>query len=323
MLGLSLVKTLVLTREYPPNVYGGAGVVVDELTRALSRRMAVEVRCFSEPRGELPGIVVRGYAPWERLRRGMDGPAFAGALEALSVGLAMARDPVDAQVAHAHTWYASMAGLLIRTLYGIPLVVTLHSLEPLRPWKADQLGTGYLVSTGVEQHAVESADRIIAVSEAMRGDALRHFTLDPARVVVVHNGVDLDPKVGEQGFAGTLARAGYRSAFIGKAHFSTKATFDFGPGPNDVGSSRHHLLRAVEGSLRRLGTDYIDLFQLHGFDALTPIEETLHALDDLVRAGRNRHGAKQQIGRQDGSAHAVDERLPPRIVGIGDHQQPR
>jgi starch synthase len=102
----------------------------------------------------------------------------------------MARDPVDADVAHAHTWYASLAGLLIRTLHRIPLVVTLHSLEPLRPWKADQLGTGYLLSTGVERHAVESADRVIAVSESMREDVRRHFAVDPARVAVVHNGID-------------------------------------------------------------------------------------------------------------------------------------
>jgi glycogen synthase len=213
MLGLSLVKALVLTREYPPNVYGGAGVVVDELTRALSRRMSVEVRCFGEPRGELPGIAVRGYAPWERLRRGMNGPAFAVALEALSVGLAMARDPVDAQVAHAHTWYASMAGLLIRTLYRIPLVVTLHSLEPLRPWKADQLGPGYLVSTGVEQRAVESADRVIAVSESMRDDALRHFTLDPARVVVLQNGIDTESYARTRE-RGALDRLGVREPYV-------------------------------------------------------------------------------------------------------------
>jgi len=213
MLGLSLVKTLVLTREYPPNVYGGAGVVVDELTRALSRRMAVEVRCFDGPREELPGIAVRGYEPWERLRRGLDGPAFAVALEALSVGLAMARDPVDAQIAHAHTWYASMAGLLIRTLYRIPLVVTLHSLEPLRPWKADQLGPGYLLSTGIEQRAVESADRVIAVSESMRDDALRHFTLDPARVAVLQNGIDIERYVRTRE-RGALDRLGVREPYV-------------------------------------------------------------------------------------------------------------
>jgi glycogen synthase len=102
----------------------------------------------------------------------------------------MAGDPVDADVAHAHTWYADMAGFLVRTLHRIPLVITLHSLEPLRPWKADQLGTGYLVSTWIERTVVESADRIIAVSGQMREDILRHFRVDSARVAVIHNGVD-------------------------------------------------------------------------------------------------------------------------------------
>jgi glycogen synthase len=188
------VKALLVTREYPPHIYGGAGVVVDQLSRALARRMAVEVRCFGARGPEVGGerLTVRGYEPWERLRAGPDGPRFAPALETLSVGLAMARDPVDADVVHAHTWYADMAGLWIRTLYHIPLVVTLHSLEPLRPWKADQLGSGYRLSAWIEKTAVEAADRVIAVSGGMREDILRHFRVDPARVVVIHNGIDPD-----------------------------------------------------------------------------------------------------------------------------------
>src|SRR2546430_11827088 len=116
--------------------------------------MAVEVRCFGErpPDAGGHGIVVRGYTPWARVSAGPDGPRFAPALETLSIALAMARDHVDADIAHAHTWYADMAGLWIRTLYRIPLVVTLHSMEPLRPWKADQLSTGYLRS---EEHTSE------------------------------------------------------------------------------------------------------------------------------------------------------------------------
>jgi len=186
------VKALLLTREYPPHIYGGAGVVVDQLAHALRRRMAVEVRCFGEREPTAAGIDVRGYTPWERLRGGPDGPRFAPALETLSIGLAMARDPVDADVAHAHTWYADMGGLWIRTLHRIPLVVTLHSLEPLRPWKADQLGTGYLLSSWIEKAAVEAADRVIAVSTRMREDILAHFGVEPRRVVVVHNGIDPD-----------------------------------------------------------------------------------------------------------------------------------
>lgn len=188
------VKALLVTREYPPHIYGGAGVVVDQLSRALARRMAVEVRCFGARGPEAVGerLTVCGYEPWERLRAGPDGPRFAPALETLSVALAMARDPVDADVVHAHTWYADMAGLCIRTLYRIPLIVTLHSLEPLRPWKADQLGSGYLLSTWIERTAVEAADRVIAVSAGMREDIVRHFRVDPARVVVIHNGIDPD-----------------------------------------------------------------------------------------------------------------------------------
>jgi len=184
------VKALLLTREYPPHIYGGAGVVVDQLSQALARRMQVEVRCFGERAPRQDAIALRGYTPWDRLAAGKDGPRFAPALETLSIDLAMARDPVDADVAHAHTWYADMAGLWIRTLYRIPLVVTLHSLEPLRPWKADQLGSGYLLSSWIEKTVVETADRVIAVSHKMRDDILAHFAADPARVVVIHNGID-------------------------------------------------------------------------------------------------------------------------------------
>jgi glycogen synthase len=185
------MKALLVTREYPPHIYGGAGVVADQLSRALARRMAVEVRCFGPRDPRRDGIAVRGYTPWERVG-GADGPRFAPVLETLSINLAMARDPVDADVVHAHTWYADMGALWISTLHRIPLVVTLHSLEPLRPWKADQLGSGYLVSSWIEKTVVESAHRVIAVSHRMREDILAHFAADPARVVVIHNGIDPD-----------------------------------------------------------------------------------------------------------------------------------
>jgi glycogen synthase len=182
----------MLTREYPPHIYGGAGVVVDQLTQALAKRIKVEVRCFGEREPTSDGVTVRGYTPWERLKADKDGPRFTPALETLSIGLAMARDPVDADVAHAHTWYADMAGVWIRTLHRIPLVVTLHSMEPLRPWKADQLGSGFLLSSWIEKTGVETADRVIAVSAKMREDILSHFSVDPAKVVVIHNGIDPD-----------------------------------------------------------------------------------------------------------------------------------
>jgi glycogen synthase len=208
------VKALLLTREYPPHVYGGAGVVVDQLSQALSQRMPVEVRCFGERSAtSAERMIVRGYTPWPRLAAGPEGPRFAPALETLSIGLAMARDPVDADVAHAHTWYADMAGLWIRTLYRIPLVVTLHSMEPLRPWKADQLGSGYLLSTWIEKTAVEAADRVIAVSGQMREDILRHFAVDPARVVVIHNGID-PQRFRRTGRRDALDRYGVRPPYV-------------------------------------------------------------------------------------------------------------
>ena len=186
------MKALLVTREYPPHIYGGAGVVADQLSRALARRMAVEVRCFGPREPRRDGITVRGYTPWERVGGGKDAPRFVPALETLSIGLAMARDEVDADVVHAHTWYADMGALWISALYRIPLVVTLHSMEPLRPWKADQLGSGYLLSSWIEKTTVEAADRVIAVSNKMREDILAHFEADPARVVVIHNGIDPD-----------------------------------------------------------------------------------------------------------------------------------
>jgi len=215
------VRILLLSREYPPHVYGGAGVVVDHLSRALARRASVEVRCFGDRdlhdlplavEQAQPNLTIRGYAPWPRLAGGPEAP-YAPALEALSVGLAMARDPVVADVVHTHTWYVGLGGMLVQSIHDVPLVVTLHSMEPLRPWKADQLGTGYAVSSWAERLAVERADRVIAVSAQMRADITTHFRVDPDRVVVIHNGVDAEA------FARTeqrnaLARHGVRAPYV-------------------------------------------------------------------------------------------------------------
>jgi alpha-maltose-1-phosphate synthase len=205
------VKILFLTREYPPHVYGGAGVVVDHLSRALARRASVEVRCFGDQAHASAALTVRGYAPWTRLGGGPEAP-YAPALEALSVGLAMARDPVAADVVHTHTWYVGLGGMLAQAIHGLPLVVTLHSLEPLRPWKADQLGTGYLVSSWAERLAVERADRVIAVSAQMAADITANFRIDPARVVVLHNGVDAEAFT-RTDRAAALARHGVRAPY--------------------------------------------------------------------------------------------------------------
>ncbi len=172
----------VLTREYPPEVYGGAGVHVSHLVPELRKRCEVEVHCFGAPR---PQAHTHAVAP---------GLARANpALKTLSVDLAMADALSGVDLVHSHTWYANMAGHLARTLHGVPHVVTAHSLEPRRPWKAEQLGGGYRVSSWVERTAYEHADAIIAVSDGMRADVLDCYpAVHPERVHMVRNGIDGD-----------------------------------------------------------------------------------------------------------------------------------
>lgn len=169
-----------MSREYPPEVYGGAGVHVTELVAQLRKLCEVDVHCMGAPRDT--AIVA---AP---------DPALAAAnpaLSTLSADLVMANAAAGATVAHSHTWYTGMAGHLASLLHGIPHVLTAHSLEPMRPWKAEQLGGGYRVSSWVERTAVEAADAVIAVSSGMRNDVLATYpALDPARVHVVRNGID-------------------------------------------------------------------------------------------------------------------------------------
>ncbi|MFF7369012.1 glycogen synthase [Streptomyces tricolor] len=171
----------LLTREYPPDVYGGAGVHVEFLARELAALVDLEVHCWGEGRGD--GVV--RHRPWSALDGSND------ALRTFSVDLAMAAALEGRELVHSHTWYANLAGHLAKLQYGIPHVITAHSLEPLRPWKAEQLGGGYALSGWAERTAVEAADAVIAVSGAMRDDVLACYpALDPARVHVVHNGID-------------------------------------------------------------------------------------------------------------------------------------
>ena len=173
----------ILTREYPPEVYGGAGVHVGELVAALRREIDVVVRCFGLPRAEAE--VFPYLVPAELVHAN---PSLA----TLGVDLQMAQDVGGADLVHSHTWYANAAGRLAQLLHGIPHVVTAHSLEPLRPWKAEQLGGGYRVSSWIEESAFLTADAVIAVSEGMRRDIVRSYPgLDESRVSVVHNGIDL------------------------------------------------------------------------------------------------------------------------------------
>jgi alpha-maltose-1-phosphate synthase len=189
------MKVVVMTREYPPNVYGGAGVHVEHLTQELARLIEVEVRRF----GPAPAIsdhspdepTVLTFDPWDRLAG--DAPHL-GAVRTMSVDLAMATGIEAASLAHSHTWYANFAGHLARLLFGIQHVMTVHSLEPLRPWKVEQLGAGgYAISCFCERTGIEAADAVIAVSEEMRKDVLSCYpNVDPGKVHVIHNGIDLD-----------------------------------------------------------------------------------------------------------------------------------
>jgi starch synthase len=174
----------IVTKEYPPEVYGGAGVHVTELVRALRTRMDVRVRAFGAPRDEagttsysVPGELASANA----------------AVQTMGVDLEIVGDVAGADVVHSHTWYANFAGHTAALLHGIPHIVSAHSLEPLRPWKAEQLGGGYALSSWIEKTAYEAAAAVIAVSGGMRTDILRSYpTLDPEKVHVIYNGIDVD-----------------------------------------------------------------------------------------------------------------------------------
>jgi alpha-maltose-1-phosphate synthase len=177
------VRVGLLTREYPPDVYGGAGVHVEFLARELRSLTDLDVHCWGE--GAAGGVV--RHRPWPTLDGAND------ALRTFSVDLSIAAALEGRELVHSHTWYANLAGHVAKLLHGVPHVVTAHSLEPLRPWKAEQLGGGYALSGWAERTAIEAADAVIAVSGAMREDILGCYpALDPARVHVIHNGIDTE-----------------------------------------------------------------------------------------------------------------------------------
>ncbi|WP_322778056.1 glycogen synthase [Frankia sp. Cas4] len=181
------MRVSLLTREYPPEVYGGAGVHVEYLAREVSRLVNLTVHCQGADRPGSDGIAVRAHRPWDQL-------ADAGeALRTVSADLSATAAVADADLVHSHTWYANLAGHLASLLYGIPHVMTSHSLEPQRPWKAEQLGGGYALSSWCERVSIESAAAVIAVSEGMRADVLSAYpAVDPAKVHVIRNGIDTD-----------------------------------------------------------------------------------------------------------------------------------
>jgi glycogen synthase len=183
------MKTLLLTNEYPPHIYGGAGVHVDYLSRELAKLINVEVRCFGEQHEDQGNPKVRGF--------GIGTPVMT-APKALQSPLGAARRCIDfngagisADIVHCHTWYTHLGGIAAKLNYGIPLVVTVHSLEPLRPWKREQLGGGYDFSLWVEKTALEMADAVIAVSGDTRQDLHTYFNIPDERISVIHNGIDL------------------------------------------------------------------------------------------------------------------------------------
>jgi starch synthase len=186
------LKAALFTREYPPHVYGGAGVHVEYLSGELAGLIEVEVHCWGEQQSDTATLHVRGAEPWAEITSGTTGK-FKGALEALSLNLTQIKALSGVDVVHTHTWYVAMAGFWAKKLYGIPFVLTVHSLEPLRAWKAEQLGSGYAMSSWMEKTAILDADAVIAVSQGTREDILRAYPeIDPAKIHVIYNGIALN-----------------------------------------------------------------------------------------------------------------------------------
>ncbi|MBF0141797.1 MAG: glycogen synthase [Magnetococcales bacterium] len=184
------MKALFLTREYPPNVYGGAGVHVEYLSQELAKLMEVEVRCFGNQNSKNGNLTVRGMDVDPKFFANCD-KKLKSPFSSFSNCIQFNAEPIDAQLVHCHTWYSHLGGIFAQKAYGIPLVLTTHSLEPSRPWKREQLGLGYDLSVWVEKTAMESADAIIAVSKGMKEDVIRLFNVNPDRIHVIYNGIDI------------------------------------------------------------------------------------------------------------------------------------
>jgi starch synthase len=181
-----------MTREYPPNVYGGAGVHVEYLSRELAKKIEVEVHCWGDQYSDEGKLHVRGEQPWSRISEGTE-EKFKTALETFSLNLEQMTSIASIDIVHTHTWYVAMAGFLAKKLYRIPFVLTTHSLEPLRAWKAEQLGSGYAMSSWMERTAILDADAVIAVSQGTKADILRAYPeIDPELIHVIYNGIDLN-----------------------------------------------------------------------------------------------------------------------------------
>src|SRR5467141_3255055 len=214
------MKASVFTWEYPPAIYGGAGVHAKYITTALAKRIKVEVRTLEVgPKPEIEGVNVLRY---QSTLRGLatGDPRILKALQVLSFNMNMVADPIDAAIVHTHTWYTNFAGAMAKRIYGPKLVATVHSLEPLRPWKREQLGAGYELSLWMEREGLIACDAIIAVSQDMKKDILKCYDIPAASVAVIHNGVDPAKYHPQEGTASlgkgtsSLAKFGIKKPFV-------------------------------------------------------------------------------------------------------------
>ena len=188
------MKALFYTKEFPPYVYGGAGVVVEYLATELEKLMEIDIKCFGDQDSNTGNMSVKGFPYDNPIFQNSDGKLKA-IFNSLSTCLHMNAEVIDADIVHCHTWYSHFAGIVAKLCYGIPLVITTHSLEPLRPWKKEQLGLGYDASSWIEKTAIEMADALIAVSEETKEDILKYFDVDEEKIKVIYNGINLQEYV--------------------------------------------------------------------------------------------------------------------------------
>ena len=188
------MKAVFYTKEFPPNVYGGAGVVVEYLATELEKLMEIDVKCFGNQNLTSGNMSVKGF-PYDNSIFENSDDKLKAVFNSLSTCLHMNAEVLDADIVHCHTWYAQFAGIVAKLCYGVPLVITTHSLEPLRPWKREQLGHGYEASSWIEKTAIEMADAVIAVSKETKEDVLKYFNVEDKKVKVIYNGINLSEYV--------------------------------------------------------------------------------------------------------------------------------
>jgi len=207
------MKVAFFSKEYPPYIYGGVGIHIKNLTAELAKCIDIESRYFSPEDEAAQGNPSSFGFSGHNDVIAQSGGKFKNVLDAISINLMMVEKNIDAELVHAHTWYGNLAGFWAKELYGLPLVSTVHSLEPLRPWKREQLGNAYNLSLWMEKTGIENSDRVLAVSKEMRDDILKHFTIPEEKVTVLHNGIDLN-KYKNRGKGDALAKYGVDFPYI-------------------------------------------------------------------------------------------------------------